>query len=271
MAVDLASLFNLYQFSTGRRIFALQQVLKAAKKLKLADLEAHVVAAIKHDRTTRKLDVQWQKQGSRPKSQGDASRIDPLVDRTLTALRDGAAAQAEGAAPDEDIVEKVDAFIAEIFPSGVTAVTQLSYVDELSAVDEIVAKLKGELAPTVKELGLTRQAARLAKLAGEYRAALETQPAPALDFGTVRAARAQGQNLMLQAIAMIVGMFPTNRPNHEQARAALLTPILKQNEAIAQYLRTRRTVEDVNPETGEVESEASAPEVSDTNDTKKDI
>jgi hypothetical protein len=260
MAADLATLFNLYQFSTGRRIFALQQVLKGAKKLKLADLEAHLTAAIKHDRATRKLDLEWQKQGSRSKSQGDASRIDPLVDRTLTALRDGAAAQAEGASPDDDIVEKVATFIGEVFPTGVTAVTQLSYVDELSAVDEIVAKLKGELAPMVKELGLTRQATRLARLAGEYRAALEAQPPPALDFGTVRAARAEGQNLMLQAVAMIVGKFPSNTPEHAQARTALLAPILRQNEAIAQYLRTRRTVEDVNPETGEVEGEATPPD-----------
>lgn len=259
MAVDLASLFNLYQLSTGRRIFAMQQVHKIAKKRKLSDLEAHVVAAIKHDRQTRKLDAQWQTQGSRPKSQGDASRVDPLVDRTLTALRDGAAAQAEGAAPDDEIIAKVDAFLTELFPLGVAAVTQLSYVDELSAVDEIVAKLKGDLAPLVKELGLTRQATRLTKLAIDYRAALEAPAPPALDFGSVRAARAEGQSLMLQTVAMIVGMFPKNSPEHVQGRTELLTPILKQNEAVGQYLRSRRTVEDVNPETGEVETEAAVP------------
>ena len=38
-----------------------------------------------------------------------------------------------------------------------------------------------------------------------------------------------------------------------KARSALLAPILKQNEAIRTYLRARRGVEDVDPETGEID------------------
>jgi hypothetical protein len=255
MSADLGSLFNLYQFSTGRRIYALQLVLKTAKKLKFTELEVHLALAIRHDRATRKLDAQWQAQGGQPKGQGAAPRVDTLVDKTLTGLRDAAAAQAAGAAADDDIAEKVAQFIGEIFPAGVASITHLSYLDELSAVDAIVAKLKGELAPLVVELGLTRLANRLASLAVEYRAALEAPPPPALSFGTVRAARALGQENLLQAVALIVGRYYKSTPDHRGPRAALLDPILKQDEAIAHYLRSRRTIEDVNPETGEVETE----------------
>jgi hypothetical protein len=255
MSAELGSLFNLYQFSTGRRIFAMQLVLKAARKIKFPELEVHVAMAIKHDRATRKLDAQWQAQGGQPKGQGAAPRVDTLVDKTLTGLRDAAAAQAAGAAPDDDIAEKVAQFIGEIFPAGVASITQLSYLDELAAVDAIVGKLKGELAPLAAELGLSRLANRLATLAAEYRSALEAPPPPALSFGTVRAARAQGQENMLQAVALIVGRYYKSTPDHAGPRAALLGPILKQDEAIAHYLRSRRTVEDVNPETGEVETE----------------
>lgn len=38
-----------------------------------------------------------------------------------------------------------------------------------------------------------------------------------------------------------------------EARAALLGPVLRQNEEIRRYLRSRRKVEDVDPETGEVD------------------
>ena len=41
-------------------------------------------------------------------------------------------------------------------------------------------------------------------------------------------------------------------PNQE-ARAALLGPILKQDQAISDHIRARRSVPDVDPETGEEE------------------
>jgi len=262
MDASLSSLFNLYAFSTGRRLFALRQVQKLAKDMAFPELETHAAMAIKHDKKTRELDHQWSaipgaalkptttKTAKKPT---DAQRVDALVDRTLTSIRNAAVAQAEGADPDDDIAGNVEAFLNEIFPAGVQAVTTLPFVDELSVVDNIVTMLKGKLAATVTDLGLNRLANRLSKLAVEYRAAQET-PAPLeLDFGTVRAARAQGQDYLLQAVAQIVGKYYGNTNEHTSARSTLLAPILKQNEAIRLYLRSRRAVEDVDPETGEVD------------------
>jgi hypothetical protein len=59
---------------------------------------------------------------------------------------------------------------------------------------------------------------------------------------------------------MILGLYPRSTKEHLAARAALLAPILQQNEAIRQYLRSRRAVEDVNPETGEIDPAAPASE-----------
>jgi hypothetical protein len=81
-------------------------------------------------------------------------------------------------------------------------------------------------------------------------------------FGTVKAARAQGQDLLLQTVAMIVGAFPKSTPDHVAARTALLSPIMRQNEAIRQYMRGRRggAVADVDPETGLPEESGAASE-----------
>ena len=55
---------------------------------------------------------------------------------------------------------------------------------------------------------------------------------------------------------MISGRHPSDSPEDLAGCAALLDPILKQNEAIREYLRTRRAVPDVNPETGEEDPNA---------------
>jgi hypothetical protein len=138
--------------------------------------------------------------------------------------------------------------------------TQLPYVDELSAVDSLLADLKGELAPAVEELGLSRLVKRLEMLTADYRAALSASD-PSISFGVVRAARSKGQESLLQVVAIILGEFPLSSPEHVKARSALLAPILTQNEAIRQYLRGRRggVIEDVNPETGEPEVGAPSP------------
>jgi hypothetical protein len=173
MTVDLQDLLSLYVFSTGRRLFALKQAHKVAKKMKLTDIDAHITAAIKHDKKTRALELTWAGQAAGSPEKSEAPRIDALVDRTLTALRDAAQAQAEGADAGDAIVKVVDAFLLELFPGGVQAITQMTYVDELSATEAVLEKLKGKLAPQVTELGLGRLVARLQKLVASYQAALE--------------------------------------------------------------------------------------------------
>jgi hypothetical protein len=262
MDASLSSLFNFYDFSTGRRLFALSQVQKLAKDHAFAELSTHTATAIQHDKRTHELDLKWSEipgaaVGSKTtKKLSKIQRIDAKVDRTLTALRDAAVAQIDGAEPDDAIHLQVDGFLRAIFPAGVQAVTGLSFVDELNAVDAIVDKLNGSHAGAVAELGLTRIAKRLATLAVEYRAAQEAPSEEELSFGTVRAARAKGQEHLLQAVALIVGKYHSSADEHVAARSALLAPILKQNEAIRLYLRSRRAVEDVDPETGEVDPSA---------------
>lgn len=248
---SLESLLKLHIFPTGRRIFALQQVLKIALAQSFDDLTAHCQAALQHDRATLSIERQYAGEPQDPGTNPAAQRVDALVDRTLTAIRDHAVAQTEGAPSDDPIHAEVAGFLKTLVPAGVSAITSLGYVEELAAVDQVVALLQGDLAPSVTNLGLGRLTTRLAFLAGQYREALEAPPPSLITWGKVRAARAEGQGLLLETVAIILGKHHKRTAQGTADRLTLLAPILKQDDAIGSYLRARRRVDDVNPETGE--------------------
>jgi hypothetical protein len=263
MDASLASLINLYVFPTGRRLFALAQVAQRAKKRGLTDLAKHCASAVAHDQHCLSLERKWagtvaaaRGKAPPPARPADAppelTVIDPLMDRTLTAIRDHAESQRAGAPPADPIHETVTSFLKSAFPTGdVSDITSLPAVEQLAAVD-VLLKLFEErpVAAQIKELGLGRLAQRVADLQVQYRAALSAPAPESLAFSTVRAARIDGQDLLLQTVAIVLGHFHGKTPEHAEARAELLGPILEQNDAIALAMRTRRAVVDVQPETG---------------------
>jgi hypothetical protein len=103
----------------------------------------------------------------------------------------------------------------------------------------------------VDKLGLSRRVSRLVDLEKQYREAIAL-PSQSVTFAMVKAARSQGQSLMLQAVALTLGKYPSDDDADVAARAALIRPILEQDAAIHAYLRERRAVEDVDPATGKV-------------------
>ena len=111
----------------------------------------------------------------------------------------------------------------------------------------------------VKDLGLGRLVKRLAELAVVYRASQLVQPEGALAFNNVRVARIKGQDLLLEAIAIVLGKHHSSSPDDVAARNDLLGPILDQNDAIGAALKGRRSVVDVNPDTGATDPSMPAP------------
>ncbi len=248
---SLESIFNLYQFPTGRRLFAIKLVRARAEAENFDKLVKHCDAVIAHDITTQSMERRWAGESTSENTNPDAQRIDILVDRTLGAIRDHAVAQAAGASDNDPIHAKVETFLKKVFPTSVHAITTLPFVEELEAVDAIVKSFQDELAPLVQELNLQRHASRLTNLANDYRKALEAPPPSLLDWGRVRAARAEGQGLLLETIAIIIGKRHGRSATATAARLQLLEPILRQNDAIGAALKGRRSPTDVNADTGE--------------------
>ena len=252
MDVSLALLLNLYVLSTGRRLWALAQVEKAALDADLNPLAAHCHQALADDQVTRDLEARWAGDKGASQFAPEARPVDTLVDIALGALRDAIDAEARDADPGDLLAADAGKLLQEAFPVGLAAITTLPYFEELSEVQRIIALLKSDAwADKVEHLGLQRRLTRLVELEKKY-AEVIALPARTVTFDEVKAARQKGQNRLLQAVAMILGQYPSESETDVAGRRALLAPILKQNEAIRDYLRARRTVEDVNPETGEV-------------------
>lgn len=262
MDATLAGLIRLKQFPTGRRLFAFYRVLELANKLNATVIANLAKTAIAADEETAKIEQRWaQKRRSgktsakQVKAQKALQLLDIRVDRALSGIRDGAEAVIRGAGEDEkDLIAQVEHFLNEILPNGVAAVTGKSFDEESVIVKGIVGRLAGDLAPTVTSLGLSLNVNRLATLATQYEAALAG--VETLEFGKVKAAREVGQDYLLRLTAKIIGTFDEPSGTQAESRAALLAPILKQDQAIADHLRARRSVPDVDPKTGEEQAPA---------------
>jgi hypothetical protein len=163
------------------------------------DLSSSLSEAIGHDENTRELEQRWKvkrKSGkisqAQARAQKELQQLDSRMERTLSALRKGAESVIKGAHPEQDkeLIQTVDAFLDEVLPGGVHAVSGLPYREELLAVESIVKKLQSEkIQPIVKKLGVEAPAQRLAALAPLYKTTLDAA-GETIEFGTVRAARA---------------------------------------------------------------------------------
>jgi hypothetical protein len=259
MDETLSTLLNLYVFTVGRRIFALSKVIEVAKAEKFSALIAHCEAALAHDRETRTLEAKWSGQANATTGSSALRDTDIATDNCLTAIRDAIDSQLRVLKPNDPLAKSGAQLLLELYPSGVGAITSLSYVEELNEVERVLDVLKSKgWKKTVSDLALTRHVALLEELAGIYKTKLNAPAEKIATYAEVRAARHKGQRLMLQAVALILGKHPFDTPEDVASRSALLAPIFEQNEAIRQYLRSRRAVQDVNPETGAIDPSAPA-------------
>ncbi|MRG97175.1 hypothetical protein [Polyangium spumosum] len=258
MDINLSDFLVLLLFPTGRRIFTFYRVIDLAKALPAPAIEALAVEAIAADEKTFALEQRWatkRKSGKASakqlRDQKALQRADIQLDNALSGLRNAGEALLKGAdeIEDQELIQDVESLLHAIFPHGVAAITNAPCDVELVAVKAIVGKLQGELAPLVQKLGLDVHAARIAKLAQKYDEVLKSTDD--LDFGAVKAARAAGQNYLLRIVVKVLGTYDEPTGDHAEKRAKLLAPVVKQNEAIRQHIRARRSAPDVDPKTGE--------------------
>jgi hypothetical protein len=251
MDASLESLVGLYQFSPGRRLFALQQVHKVATSMKETELLSVIGEAITAERKNIELVAAYQRNRDQPKGSAEAQKIDWAVDRALGSLQEMGQALLKVIEPSDPRATGIQAMLHALFPGGLTAVTLLPYVEELAQLDRIVHVAQTEHSRIIAAIGAEPVLARLTALAQQFRTALEAVAPQDVRYDAVRATAAQCQNLLLQVTVAILAKHSTNDPVHVNARTALLQPILAQNEAIAQYLRARRPAPDVDPATGD--------------------
>jgi hypothetical protein len=250
--MELEDWIDVAVLSTGRRLFVLEQMKAAAQALEgNDDVVAWIGRALASEHQTRTLETQWSGVRSGNGDSAGMGALDGRLDKAIAAVRDGAEVQRQGAAPDDPIHATVAEFLQQALPEGVFAITSLPHVDELSAADALLRKLRGPLADQVTELGLSRQVNRIAEILPEYEAALRARGELVMTFAPVREARRRGQRYLLELVAMVLGRYPlTEDPAHKAARERLLRPLWKQMQA-ARALRGRRAASRARPGAGE--------------------
>ena len=252
--MEIEDWIDVGALSTGRRLLVLEQMKAGAQTLEgTEEVVARIDEATAGDEQTRTMEDQWGGVRSGNVASVGVKRLDGRLDKLITAVRTGAQAQRQGAAPDDPIHRIVENFLKQAMPEGVFAITSLPHADELSKATELLARLRGPLAGAVAELGLTRQVNGIAEILPAYRAALHGTGEVPVTFAPLREARQRGRRYLAEIVAMILGRYNrTDDPAHRAARERLLTPLWKQIQA-ARALHARRTSNGTEPGTDEPE------------------
>ena len=100
--MDLEVWIDVGALSTGRRLFVLAQ-MKAVTQGMVGndDVVARIDEATAHEEQTRDLEALWGGVRAGNMDYAVVKPIDHRLDKTITAVRDGAEVQTQGAAPDD--------------------------------------------------------------------------------------------------------------------------------------------------------------------------
>lgn len=251
---SLRDYFKLYVLTVGRRLLAMRQTRAAlVDGEEAASVLPSLDALIRYDEGLVVRERLWRQQRQQGTTRPEAKRIDPHVDRQLGVIYQGAGLSLEGLDPveDADLLQQGQAMLSQLFPDTVGAITRLPYDEELEVVRHLVKAMTGAWHDTVKALGLERQVARLSVLANDYARALSVLPEELITFKALRAERWLGHEMMLGVVVQILAAYHAPQPEVVAKREALLAPLKAQNARVADYLRRRRKIADIDPDTGE--------------------
>lgn len=253
--MDISNFIQLYSLPTGRRLYAARKVLAAAQQRQATDIAKLAEAAIEHDTKTLDLEGEYATGRANVPSAAEtkktrAREMDERLDAAVRGLYAGAEAFVNYGTGSEEYVSARD-LLAKAFPAGLGAMTQQAYVEELESVNRLLTQLRGPLASHVQKLSLAKHVSHIEDRLEAFRAELDKDKPETVDFDTVRAARATGQQYIVRLTAKIFGTFDSDSEDDASARQDLFGPIAQQNDRVATYLKGRRRVRDVDPVSGE--------------------
>lgn len=252
MLVPMSSLLSLYVFPPGRAIHALERVAAAAASLGMDEIVAQAGKAMAQFH--RALDLQTRLRVGRASLYGPTTfKLDKQVDRGLAAVDDYLAGQTRLFAQGHPRARAAATLRVALFPEGLAAITNQPYVQQHVDVDLMLETYATpELAPARAELtDLDAMMDRVAELNRQYGASIDGYDRGRPSREDLRAAQKLGQDHLAETVVLIAARHILAPPDQRPAVAALLEPILRQNEAIRTTRRRRRKPPDVDPGTGQ--------------------
>ena len=255
MSFSLSEFMNVYTFPPGRREFVLRSMAEVARRLGLKDLAKGMQQAVEHENKLR--DMERALAADRARSTPPRLReLDPELDLTIGAMYrqlSEAVAVLKGT-PRAEAAERI---LGDLLPEGAAAVVHLAYPEQAAECESVRSKLQREYADDVRVAGIQPYVDRMAVLTPEYVSLVkEYKTGREITLDEVRAAREQGQENLLVALVKVLGRYADPTPENIQARSELLAPFRFHTEAIRRYYQSRRSVRDVDPNTGDEVPEA---------------
>ena len=243
-------LINIVSLTTGRRIFALNDVLAAAKTLGDADMIAVIGEALAHEEQTVALEQQWARSRRISKARGRSVAVNQQMNRIHGALH-GTLASAIAALPEENSVRTASQTILnQLYPQGAHPIVILPFEEQLVANDTIVSRLTGDLASEAWEASIYHFVEQLSTLNNQFRGELERRAPKEVEFSVLAAARRRGNLFLRRIIAIALGTYHQEDDASRAALNDLVTPILDQCRRVQNARKGRRTPPDVDPVTG---------------------
>ena len=251
MDATLDRLLSIYRFPSGRRLHALEETERLAREDGFKELATLLAEAVEHERHTHRVSAEWRQAriDRTPRFGEEAMELDRQIDSALGAVNralEGHEAVARGAA-----AQSIRDLREALFPGGVVESISLSFVEEMVEVDRILDLVEGKYKQQLADLALATWGEDLRELSEQFRAVIRERKEATLDYGDVRAARSKGQEYLLRTVALIIGRHAGVGDADVSARNRLLGPILAQDDAIGAHRRSRRTVPDIDPQTGQ--------------------
>ncbi len=249
-AAHLTDWLSLYSFNTAFRLAAFNRALPLVEGDR--QLSGFVKECLAADTMTRELEVQAQQQQRQVDTDAnpEAVRLDRELDRLVSAIPAAAQSWLATVPLDGPEATAVQTFVDGLFPRGLNAVVHASFVEELSAVEQIATRLGAEK-ELVKKLSLGAHAARLTELAGQMRTALgKGRATREISSDKLRELRAAGQERLAQYVFLVVGKHSSASDADIAARRTLLRPVMELNDQLGRAMARNRggSPENATPE-----------------------
>ncbi|RAL24675.1 hypothetical protein DL240_00250 [Lujinxingia litoralis] len=230
---------------TGRRLFALEAIAKAAQNLNDQALVSRCLEAQRLNRKTRRIEMIYRSQRSqRSKARGNSVQLDAEIGTILSAM----CSVAEGHSFSSDAVaELATEFVVEVAPDGRAALTRQNFETQLADAEALLDRFDSDLAPHISELGLERHLKQLREVVPRFARELAHEAPRKLSHEEVQAAQAMGREAFASVIFLVLGTYADDA----DTRQLLLSEYHRQDRFAAESYRRHRSVTDVDPHTGD--------------------
>ena len=142
-------------------------------------------------------------------------------------------------------------FVDHTFPGGVTPIIHRSYPELAAEAERLAARMKRDSGPALEALGVRRLTDQLAESAAAFSVAITDYQMREIDGSRLVADHHHGNALLRGTLARVLGRYPHDTPQDMAGRLRLISPVLRQHDRVSEAFRSRRSVGDVDPDSGQ--------------------